>query len=90
MSGIYTGLMMGVSQAYWREKLTQLKSFGDFKWTDVYHVISKSDLSRLKCSGFIIPIKPVKYNKSKVWRLNPAALKYTTPKDLNKKRIISF
>lgn len=82
----FNGLMMGCTKRYWKEIIMKIySSFGtnSFSWSDVtrrYPEINKSNLSRLKCSEWIVKDKrnmgkPVRgAPKSVMWRLPPEAV----------------
>jgi hypothetical protein len=76
MAFIFRGLLMGVSKIYWVGILKNIYSIagaGNFTWSDLQRRgISKSDLSRLKCSNYMLKNKGIKGKVS--WRLNPEAI----------------
>lgn len=83
----FSGLLMGCSREYWYgaiQKIYKIAGPDGFTWSKVmttYPDISKSVLSRLKCSGWIQKDKrPVivngkpKISKTVRWRLHPEAI----------------
>lgn len=87
MSGIYAPLLQGKSHEYWMEILKNLSKIqGNFTWNEVQKKfkLSKSELSRLKCSGFIVKNK----GKDKVvhWKLHPSAVELVRKKKTKLKR----
>jgi translation initiation factor IF-1 len=65
----FAGLLMGTSGEYWRDiikKIYSVAGTNQFSWNDVtsrYPEITKSELSRLKCSEFIRKTKDYKIIK---------------------------
>ena len=82
--------MMGCTKRYWKEIIMKIySSFGtnSFSWSDVtrrYPEINKSNLSRLKCSEWIVKDKrmvgkPIRgAQKYVMWRLPPEAIALCT------------
>jgi hypothetical protein len=83
----FNGLLMGCSREYWYgaiQKIFKIAGTESFTWSKImttYPDISKSVLSRLKCSGYIQKDKrPVIINgkpkipKTVMWRLHPEAV----------------
>jgi len=83
----FNGLMMGCSRGYWKnsiENIYKISGTGSFTWSQVmktYPDMTKSILSRLKCSGWICKDKrPIIVNgksvipKTVLWRLHPEAI----------------
>lgn len=83
----FSGLLMGCSREYWYgaiQKIYKIAGADSFTWSKImstYPDISKSVLSRLKCSGYIQKDKrPVIINgkpkipKTVMWRLHPEAI----------------
>jgi hypothetical protein len=83
----FSGLLMGCSREYWYgaiQKIFKIAGTESFTWSKImttYPDISKSVLSRLKCSGWIQKDKrPVIINgkpkipKTVMWRLHPEAI----------------
>lgn len=83
----FSGLLMGCSREYWYgaiQKIFKLAGTDSFTWSKImttYPEISKSVLSRLKCSGWIQKDKkPIIVNgkpkipKTVMWRLHPEAI----------------
>lgn len=75
---VYKGLLMGCTRGYWLgiiKKIYQTFGTEKFTWSDVqrrYPEISKSDLSRLKCSSWIK--KRGKREKISLWSLPTEAI----------------
>jgi len=85
----FNGLMMGCTKRYWEDIIKKIYgSFGtsSFSWSDVmrrHPDINKSNLSRLKCSAWIVKDKqrnkPIRgASKSVLWKLPPEAVTLCT------------
>jgi hydroxymethylpyrimidine/phosphomethylpyrimidine kinase len=81
---------MGVSKLYWigiLNNIYRVAGAGEFTWTEMQERgMSKSELSRLKCSNFIIKGGKTNYKGMVKWRLNPDAINSMKSYSLMKKK----
>lgn len=73
---------MGVSRRFYTSLLLNIKGISGgqpFTWAEIMRAnpsITKSELTRLKCSGYLVKAKQDKKIITIKWLINPAAFKY--------------